>query len=303
MSTPVAHNQAPSSGALAPSSPIDAGVIVFLLGFAVMYLPTYYSLSQSAWGTDSNGHGPMILGLCFWLLWRERDEILGGAARPAPLAGFLFLALGLLLYVIGRSQGMDTLEAGAQIPTLMAGLLLLRGWHALRRAWFPVFFLIFMVPLPGIFTQMLTMPLKTAVSWLAELIMHAAGYPIGRSGVTLAVGPYQLLVADACSGLNSIFTLESLGLFYMKLMNYQSRARNILLATMIIPISFASNVTRVLSLILITYYFGDEAGQGFMHNFAGLILFSVALVLTYLFDRLLAARFDRAPRAAKEALA
>jgi exosortase/archaeosortase family protein len=48
----------------------------------------------------------------------------------------------------------------------------------------------------------------------------------------------------------------------------------------------------VLTLILITYYFGDEAGQGFMHGFAGLVLFSVAMVLTYSFDRLLAARFD-----------
>jgi exosortase B len=170
--------------------------------------------------------------------------------------------------------------------------LLVRGWPAVKRAWFPLFFLIFMVPLPGVFTQMLTLPLKTAVSYLAEMIMHAAGYPVGRSGVTLAVGPYQLLVADACSGLNSIFTLESLGLFYMKLMSYQSRARNIMLAVMIIPISFVSNVTRVLTLILITYYFGDEAGQGFMHGFAGLVLFSVAMVLTYSFDRLLAARFD-----------
>ena len=110
--------------------------------------------------------------------------------------------------------------------------------------------------------------------------------------MTLTVGQYQLLVADACAGLNSMFTLESLGLFYMKIMDYQSRARNTILAVMIIPISFVSNVVRVMVLVLVTYHFGDEAGQGFLHGFAGMVLFGVALSLTYLFDRLLAARFD-----------
>ncbi|WP_233585022.1 archaeosortase/exosortase family protein [Aquabacterium soli] len=112
----------------------------------------------------------------------------------------------------------------------------------------------------------------------------------------LTIGPYQLLVADACSGLNSLFTLEALGLLYMNVMNYKSKARNVALAIMIIPISFVSNVTRVLTLVLITYYFGDQVGQGFAHNFAGMVLFTVALVLTYGFDRLLAARFDKEPR-------
>jgi exosortase len=136
------------------------------------------------------------------------------------------------------------------------------------------------------------MPLKSAVSVVAESVLYHVGYPIGRSGVTLTIGPYQLLVADACSGLNSLFTLEALGILYMNIMNYQSKVRNTLLAIFIVPISFVSNVARVIVLVLITYYFGDEAGQGFAHGFAGIVLFSIALVLTYGLDRLLAARFD-----------
>ena len=128
------------------------------------------------------------------------------------------------------------------------------------------------------------MPLKIAVSVVAEAALHLADYPIGRSGVTLTVGQYQLLVADACSGLNSLFTLESLGLFYMKLMNYQSRTRNALLALAIVPISFASNVIRVLVLVLVTYHLGDEAGQGFLHGFAGMLLFAVALIFDHIHD-------------------
>ena len=79
----------------------------------------------------------------------------------------------------------------------------------------------------------------------------------------------------------------------MRVMNYTSKARNVILGLAIIPISFISNVTRVIILILVTYHFGDEAGQGFMHGFAGMVLFGVALILTYGVDRLLAARFDK----------
>lgn len=268
-------------------------VALLILGLAALYLPTYYSLAHHAWGKDENGHGPMILALSLWLIWRDREAIYAASTRPAPVAAFFMIVPAWLLYVLGRSQAIDSIETFSQIPMLMGAMLLLGGWGSIRKAWFPLFFLIFMVPLPGVFTQMLTLPLKAAVSIVAEHVLYHVGYPIGRTGVSLSIGPYELLVADACSGLNSLFTLESLGLFYMKIMNYQSKARNTILAIMIIPISFISNVVRVITLVLITYHFGDAAGQGFMHGFAGMILFTVALILTYSLDRLLAARFDQ----------
>jgi exosortase len=118
-------------------------------------------------------------------------------------------------------------------------------------------------------------------------VLYNLGYPVSRTGVILSVGPYQLLVADACAGLNSMFTLEALGLLYMNLMNYTAPARNIALALLIIPISFVSNVVRVMILVLVTYHFGDEAGQGFVHGFAGMVLFMVALMLMLATDKVL----------------
>lgn len=268
-------------------------LLMLAVGFLVLYLPTYATLADMIWSTDEQGHGPMILGASCWLLWSLREKLFTGPAKPAPVAGFIMLIIGVLIYAIGRSQQILEAEGFSQIPVLMGCMLLLRGWRMVRIAWFPLFFLLFMVPLPGALVQAMTLPLKSLVSYVAENLLYWAGYPVGRTGVMLTIGSYQLLVADACSGLNSLFTLEALGLLYMNIMNYKSKARNIALAVMIVPISFISNVTRVLALVLITYYLGDEVGQGFAHNFAGLILFSVALVLTYAFDRLLAARFDK----------
>jgi exosortase B len=194
---------------------------------------------------------------------------------------------------VGRSQTVWTLEIAAQNLAVVALLLFFFGWQGVRTAWFPLFFLIFMIPWPGDWIDAVTSPLKAAVSAVAANLLYAMGYPVGRSGVILTVGPYQLLVADACAGLNSLFTLEALGLLYLNLTNYTSALRNVLLAILIVPISFAANVARVIILVLVTYHFGDDAGQGFVHGFAGMVLFIVALALILFTDTLLGLFFKR----------
>ena len=45
---------------------------------------------------------------------------------------------------------------------------------------------------------------------------------------------------------------------------------------------------RVIVLVLITYHMGDEAGQGFLHGAAGMVLMLVALIIFFMLDALLA---------------
>jgi exosortase/archaeosortase family protein len=126
--------------------------------------------------------------------------------------------------------------------------------------------------------------MKMAVSYVAEHVLFWAGYPIARTGVILQIGQYMLMVADACAGLHTLLTLEALGLLYLNVVRRDSTFRNIGLALLIVPISFTANVIRVMVLTLITYHFGDAAGQGFLHGFAGMVLFLSALLLIIGFD-------------------
>ena len=274
------------------SDAVTLGAIA--LGFLALFLPTYIELSSTIWASDEQGHGPIILGVAFWLLYRLRDEILALPDVENRLPGFLLLGMGLLLHGFGRSQYISILEVGSQSLVIAGLLATFKGMAAVRLAAFPLFFLLFMVPLPGQLVAAVTTPLKSLVSYVAEFLMYHAGYPIARSGVILHVGQYQLLVADACAGLNSMFTLEALGLLYMNLMGYKSVSRNLTLAILIIPIAFFANVIRVMILILVTFHFGDEAGQGFVHDFAGMVLFMVGLIMMLIVDKGLAALyFDR----------
>jgi exosortase len=144
-----------------------------------------------------------------------------------------------------------------------------------------------MIPLPNMLVDIVTGPLKQQISELAEMVLYWFGYPIARSGVTLSIGNYQLLVADACSGLHSMFSLSAMGLLYLYIMQYRSWVRNGVLIASLLPIAFFANTVRVIILVLITYYFGDETGQGFIHEFAGILLFLVSILFLFAFDNLL----------------
>ena len=252
-----------------------------------MYVPAYMELARSIWSTDEQGHGPIILALSIWLFYANRHAWAALDHSPVPIAGAIGLLLGAVFYVLGRSQSFLALEVGSQIPVLIGLLLFFSGLRALRLLWFPLLFLVFMTPLPEALVAAVTGPLKSAVSVVAAELLYAVGYPVSRVGVILNVGQYQLLVADACAGLNSMFTLEALGLLYLNLMKYTSVARNVMLSVLVIPIAFAANVVRVMILVLVTYHFGDAAGKGFVHGFAGMVLFLVGLMLVLFTDYLL----------------
>jgi len=257
-------------------------------GLIVLYVPSLVDLFRGIWSTDEQAHGPIVLGISCWLIYRKWSEMsLASKDRAGSSWGWPLLVFGLLVYAVGRSQEMLLLEVGSAVWVLAAVLLLTRGTAALKAQWFSIFFMLFMIPLPGAIVDAVTMPMKMAVSFMAEHVLFSIGYPIARAGVILQIGQYKLLVADACAGLHTLFTLEALGLLYLNIVRHEALFRNITLAICVVPISFTANVIRVMVLTLVTYHFGDSAGQGFLHGFAGMVLFLTALMLIIGVDSLL----------------
>ena len=272
-------------------------------GWAALFGPSYVALSHTLWATDANGHGPLILAVALWLLWRARAALVALPRAPAWRSGAALFVLGLAMQIVGRSQALPSLELAAQSVIVTAMLLLFIGRQAVRLAWFPIVFLLFTVPWPQSWVDAVTLPMKAAVSAVAVALLHALDYPVGRAGVVVTAGPYQLLVADACAGLNSLFTLEALGMLYLHLVQDRSRWRQLLLALAIAPLAFVANVVRVVVLVLVTYHAGEAAGRGYAHDFAGMTLFIVALVLIYGADRLIGGCVPTRAAAARAAAA
>ncbi|MFZ5574886.1 MAG: exosortase B [Pseudomonadota bacterium] len=291
---------------LAPRAPLADALVPFktwwpvVAGLLVLYVPTYWTLAHGIWNSEEQAHGPIVLAVTLFLIWQRRALFTEAAApvtRKEVAGGLATLVFGLLIYAVGRSQEILLMEVGSQIPVILGVLLATLGFRAVRTLWFALFFLLFMVPLPGFFVDAVTGPLKEYISVIAEKVLYTAGYPIARNGVILIVGQYQLLVADACSGLHSMFSLSAMGLLYLYLMQHTSVVRNAIIMAAIIPIAFAANIVRVMVLILVTYHLGDEAGQGFLHDFAGIMLFIIGLLFLFLLDGVLGFFFPDRPRA------
>ena len=257
------------------------------LAWLSLAIPSLWDWLFGTWTAYSQGHELLLLGVAAWLVWRQRDAT--SAGRPERLGAIFWLAWGLCLlgYVLGRSQEFIRIELLSLWLSALLVMWAARGWQGLRRTWFAWLFCLFAMPLPFSLVLALTAPLKEAVSMVATFVLSGVGYPVGRSGVVITVGQYQLLVAEACAGLHSMFILEAMGLLYSHLAQHTSWWRNGLLAVLAVPVSFLANVVRVMILVVVTHHFGDAAGQGFVHNFAGLVLFAVALVLMAGADALL----------------
>lgn len=263
--------------------------LVALAGFLCLYAPVYWYAQGAFWHREEHAHAPMILAISGWLVYQQLDTLKKIRAPDHYSAlGWGLLAIGLVTYLLGRVMTFSIFEFASQ-PTVAAGLVLMFGGRAAFKAlWFPVFFLVFMIPLPGSFVDAATGTLKQWVSIVAEHLLAWADYPVGRTGVMLTVGQYQLLVADACSGLHSMFTLTAMGMLIMYIKARSSLTHQIIMLSAILPIAFAANIVRVLSLVLITYYLGDEAGQGFMHGAAGIVVVVAGLLAFIGLDGLLA---------------
>ena len=261
--------------------------IWLLAGLLAMYLPTYLDLCSRFWGKDDDSQGPIILFIVLGLLYRERRSFSGTPSANERRLGIGLFLFGLVLYVIGRSQEFFQFDVGSQLFVLIGLALAFGGYVGFRRVCFPACFIIFLIPIPPSLLDQILVPLKVAVSQVVTDGLYWLGYPISRSGVVIAIGQYQLQIADACSGLRSMLALSGIGILYVYLLGRVSHIRRCALLLAAIPFAFLANILRVTALVLVTYYLGDQAGADF-HDVAGYFEIVLAFASFFFLDLVLA---------------
>lgn len=262
-----------------------------VLALAALILPTLASLGQQVWSRESGAHGPIVLATGIWLIWRKLDEMRAQATPANPWLVGLGVGLSLALYTFGRAYDFISLEVLGLYGLCLSWLYAHVGLRAMMNNWFPLFYLAFLVPPPLWFIDDVTAPLKLFASTVTTQGLQAFGIPISQEGVTLTVAQYQLLVEDACSGMNSLVGLTAISLFYIYLLRSASWRYSLLLVALVIPIAVIANIIRIVILVLLTYYYGNEVAQGFLHETAGIVLFATSLLLVFMIDNLFARFF------------
>ncbi len=284
-------------GRLSKAAPAAA----LIIGAIVLYLPIWVGFAEDAWRRDENAHALVIMAI-----------VVGAAASRLMIesfsfertleeqsVGFLLLAIGLALAFIGVASETEIFTSASQGVVATGAVVALLGWRGLKRLWFPLVMTLYLIIWPGWALDALTAPLKSFVSKMVSDTLFAAGLPIAHSGAVISAGPYQLLVADACSGFNSLIALTAIGAVYLYAAKRGDWRVNVVVLASLIPIAIAANVLRVAALVLITYFLGYDAGQGFLHDGAGLLMFAAALGLVFLIDALAALVFLKRSRGSK----
>jgi exosortase len=258
-----------------------------LLGVALLAVPTIVRLGGTVWTEEAGAHGPIIIFTGLWLLSRQTATFRELGVPGSAAITWLILLPSLALYAFSRAFDFISLEVAGLYGAGIAALYSQCGTRPLLRNWFPLGYFGFVIPPPGWLLDQLTGPLKQFVSHFSTETLSAIGLPISRQGVTIYVAQYQLLVEDACSGMNSLIGLIAISLFYIYLLRGSSLRYSALLTAFVIPIAVVGNIARIMVLILLTYFFGDEVAQGFLHQVSGVFLFGVDLILVFALDSVL----------------
>lgn len=285
--------------ATSPRSPevfAITSILIIAVGWFAAFGSVYLDFAGHDWTLDENAHAPFIFAIIIGAFTTRlsSEPFLKPTAQEVKTGGaFLLLGLGLLL--IGRAGEVTLLMSAAQGVCALGLVWLFLGLHGVRRLWFPLAMFGYLIIWPGWAIDAITFPLKLIVSQVVSDVLFAAGVPVAHAGAVISAGPYQLLVADACAGLNSLIALTAVGAVYLYMAKQPSRAVNVMVLALLIPIAILANMIRVAILVLLTYYFGYDVGQGFLHEGAGILMFSVALGFVFLVEIVASLIFKRRP--------
>ncbi len=243
---------------------------------AALYSPVIYQLYRSRWELIDYTHAYFILPIALWFVWQKRKELKKAAVHDRQ-NGFIYPALliaGILMFLFGWRLDYLSITSGSMIPVLLGLTGYLYGKKISRLLLFPILYLCLMIPPPLGILDAITIPMRYGISAVAAGILKSFHYPVTREGLLIYLGNQEIYMGAPCSGFRSLITMISLGLAYTYIL-HETRKNKITLLASIIPLALFGNLLRVLSLCLVTYHFGSEAGQGFFHDFSGIMVFII----------------------------
>jgi exosortase len=246
-------------------------------------------------------HGWLIPFVSVWLLWMVRKEI-KDAPTSGSILGFFLVAGSLLIHLIAGLADVSSISGLTLIPVLL-GLVWLRfGSPTLKIVWFPVCFLIFMVPPPEFIISTLNFTLKLKAADLATFFLDSTGLPAIRQGSFMLFGEERLAIGDVCSGLRSLLSLLSLSVLYAYLIRDKGKLHIIGILLTGIPAAIIGNGVRIFLVAYLVTWLGSKTvfkpiiASWDLHLFTGGIIFIAAFGCLYLINVVL----DKLPNKSRQ---
>ncbi len=260
---------------------IKSILLIGLLSFLILFLffEVFYELYLN-WLHDANySHGFLVPLISFYFVWQQWDKIKALPVQPVN-SGLLIILFSLFILLVGVAA-QEFYSIRSSFIFLLAGIVVfLLGWRWLKGLILPIGFLFFMIPLPYIIYDFMAFPLKLFVAKFSVIILKLMGVVVLREGNIIMFPHTVLEVADACSGLRSLMSLLALGVA-LAVFSQNKNSRRLILVVLTIPIALLTNMLRVIGTGFLAQHYGAAAAEGFFHEFAGMAVFILAMVLLF----------------------
>ena len=275
---PAAESQATGQPALS---------VLVLLGLLLIagWHQHFVWLWHKGWHNEYYGHGLLIPLISAYLIYRKREEMTA-APRTQFWPGLPLIGLGLALHVAAIMRDVNFPQGFALVTVIVGLVIWLWGWPAAKTIFFPLVFLLFMVPMGRLLVDRFAQPMQLWSAGIAGSAASFLGMPVVREGTSLQIPDYRFEVAIACSGLKSAIAMTALGALYAYVL-VGPMAKRLLVFAMSLPAALAANATRIWLTLVLAQSFGPRAAEGFFHTASGLVVFVLALVGLFGFGSLI----------------
>lgn len=259
----------------------DSGLLTlspFVL-LLVCYAPALYDLVIDWWQDPNYSHGFLVPMVSAYLLHCKRDDLFK-VVRSNATAGLLLIICGMVLFVVANGAAEYFTIRFSFVLSLIGLIWYLFGRDMIRRAWFELSFLVFMIPIPYVIYYAVTFPMQLLASKITVVVLNLMGAGAVRQGNVIHLAGTVLEVAEACSGMRSLISLLALGALYAYLSNLKKTGKWILFISTI-PIAILANVARVLVTSMLAYLGGIDVVSEPAHSILGMIVFIFAFVVLF----------------------
>jgi len=250
-----------------------------LIGAAVSYLyaPVLVQLVANWWNDSDYSHGFLVPLLSAYFVWEKRHDLYDAEPQPNRW-GILLLLVGLSILLLGNIGAELFLMRSSMLVVISGLVLYIRGWIPLKRLFFPLLFLLFMIPFPAIILNVVTFPLQLLAAGMATSGLELIGLPVYREGNVIFLPRITLEVVEACSGIRSIISLTALAVVFAYLTQRNIWKQSVLVVSAI-PIAIGVNAFRILGTGVLAYLYEMKVAQDFYHTLSGWLIFVVAFGL------------------------
>ncbi len=253
--------------------------------FVLAYLPAIIDLVYD-WSSDSNySHGFLVPLVSLWMLWKKRSD-LARLPKSQNIFGLGIVILGMVLFIVGNGASEYFTVRFSLVLTFFGLVLYIFGTPTIKKTWFEILFLLFMIPIPYVIYFSATFPMQLLASKVTVKLLSTIGMTVVRQGNIIHLPGETLEVAEACSGLRSLISLLALGAIYAY-MTQRRLSGKIILFLSTIPIAVAGNVFRVFVTALVAYTSDIEVTAEPLHTIMGLLVFVIAFILLFIFGAIL----------------